>query len=102
MGGGGTGKSVVSAELLRRLRARGDAGLAWHFCRHDDAAQSSASALIRSLSAMLGAAVGDAAKFREAREAAAARASDDASTAQPPRRRIGAPWLSGSPYGAAH
>ena len=78
MGGGGTGKSVVSAELLRRLRARGDVGLAWHFCRHDDAAQSSAGALIRSLSAMLGAAVGDAATFREAREAAAARASDDA------------------------
>ncbi|KAH8056945.1 hypothetical protein JL722_7168 [Aureococcus anophagefferens] len=74
MGGGGTGKSV-SAELLRRL-ARGDAGLAWHFCRHDDAAQSSAGALIRSLSAMLGAAVGDAAKFREARRRR--RASGDA------------------------
>ena len=53
MGGGGTGKSVVSAELLRRLRARGDVGLAWHFCRHDDAAGSTPRRIVETLAAQL-------------------------------------------------
>ena len=50
MGGGGTGKSVLSAELLRRSAAR---VVAWHFCRHDNAEQSTPAALLRSLAAML-------------------------------------------------
>lgn len=79
MGGGGTGKSVVSAELVRRLRTRTDVGLgAWHFCRHDDAAKSSGGGLIRSVSAMLAVAVGAPDTFREAaREASGASATED-------------------------
>ena len=52
MGGGGTGKTVLTAELLRRLLAC-DRVAAWHFCRHDNKAQSTPASLIRSLSAML-------------------------------------------------
>ena len=50
MGGGGTGKSVLTAELLYRLF---HLVVAWHFCRHDDAEQSKPCALLRSLAAML-------------------------------------------------
>ena len=50
MGGGGTGKSVLTAELLYRLF---HLVVAWHFCRHDDAEQSTPCALLRSLAAML-------------------------------------------------
>eukprot|EP00900_Chrysochromulina_parva_P023432 jgi/Chrpa1/5722/Chrysochromulina_OHIO_Genome00002008-RA len=35
MGGGGTGKSVLTAELLDRVIHR---AVAWHFCRHDNPA----------------------------------------------------------------
>ena len=47
-----TGKSVLSAELLRRNTA-GWRAAAWHFCRHDDAAKSEPCALMRSLAGML-------------------------------------------------
>ena len=71
MGGGGTGKTVVSAELLRRLheapeerapgeeRARSLAGrhAAHRFFRHDDAATSAPLLLLRSLAAQLCASV---------------------------------------------
>ena len=71
MGGAGTGKTVVSAELLRRLReapeepvageepARSLAGRlgAAHFFRHDDATTSDPVALLRSLAAQLCASV---------------------------------------------
>ena len=50
VGGGGTGKSVVAAELLRR---EFDRVAAWHFCRHDDKEKSTPAALVRSLAAML-------------------------------------------------
>ena len=50
MGSGGTGKTVLTAELLYRLF---DRVVAWHFCRHDNAEQSSPCALLRSLAAML-------------------------------------------------
>ena len=50
MGGGGVGKSVLTAELLRRAFPR---VVAWHFCRHDNPQQSSPAALLRSLAAML-------------------------------------------------
>ena len=50
MGGGGTGKSVLTAELLYRLF---HLVVPWHFCRHDDAEQSKPCALLRSLAAML-------------------------------------------------
>ena len=50
MGSGGTGKTVLTAELLHRLF---DRVVAWHFCRHDNAEQSSPCALLRSLAAML-------------------------------------------------
>lgn len=52
MGGGGTGKSVLSAELLRRL-LDADRVVAWHFCRHDNPHQSAPASLLRSLAAML-------------------------------------------------
>ena len=52
MGGGGTGKSVLSAELLGRLFARKRVA-AWHFCRHDNKEQSKPASLLRSLCAML-------------------------------------------------
>ena len=50
MGGGGTGKSVLTAELLHRIFHR---VAAWHFCRHDNPQQSAPSSLLRSLAAML-------------------------------------------------
>ena len=50
MGGGGTGKSVLTAELLRRSV---DRTVAWHFCRHDNPAQSAPTSLLRSLATML-------------------------------------------------
>jgi ATP/maltotriose-dependent transcriptional regulator MalT len=50
MGGGGVGKSVLTAELLHRAFER---VVAWHFCRHDNPQQSSPAALLRSLAAML-------------------------------------------------
>ena len=50
MGGGGTGKSVLTAALLKRVFPR---VAAWHFCRHDDPQASSPPALLRSLAAML-------------------------------------------------
>ena len=50
MGGGGTGKSVLTAELLHRVA---DRVVAWHFCRHDNPQQSAPSSLLRSLAAML-------------------------------------------------
>ena len=58
MGGGGTGKSVLSAALLERDR-RSDRRrvAAWHFCRHDNKEQSAPANLLRSLAAMLSAAL---------------------------------------------
>jgi hypothetical protein len=50
MGGGGTGQSVLTAELLDRVINR---TVAWHFCRHDNPAQSAPGSLLRSLAAML-------------------------------------------------
>ena len=50
MGGGGTGKSVLTAALLERLFGR---VAAWHFCRHDNPQASAPAALLRSLAAML-------------------------------------------------
>ena len=50
MGGGGTGKSVLSAVLLDRMS---DRLAACHFCRHDNAEQSAPISLLRSLAAML-------------------------------------------------
>ena len=50
MGGGGTGKTVRTAELLDRVIHR---AVAWHFCRHDNPAQSAPGSLLRSLAAML-------------------------------------------------
>lgn len=50
MGGGGTGKSVLTAALLGRTI---DRVVAWHFCRHDNPAQSAPASLLRSLAAML-------------------------------------------------
>jgi hypothetical protein len=52
MGGGGTGKSVLSAELLGRLLGHRRIA-AWHFCRHDNKEQSTPASLLRSLCAML-------------------------------------------------
>ena len=52
MGGGGVGKSVLTAELLRRAHASNRV-VAWHFCRHDNPQQSSPDVLLRSLAAML-------------------------------------------------
>lgn len=51
-GGGGTGKSVLCAELLRRLQVSGHLA-AWHFCRHDDPSASQPAALLRSIAAIL-------------------------------------------------
>ena len=94
MGGGGTGKTVVSAELLRRLheapeerapgeeRARSLAGrhAAHHFFRHDDAATSAPLLLLRSLAAQLCASVPgfEAALERGAEAALAAEKIEDA------------------------
>ena len=54
MGGGGTGKSVLSAALLERDRRSGRRRVAaWHFCRHDNKEQSAPVNLLCSLAAML-------------------------------------------------
>ena len=50
MGGGGTGKSVLTVALLDRVFR---SVVAWHFCRHDNPQQSSPASLLRSLAAML-------------------------------------------------
>ena len=50
MGGGGTGKSVLTAALHARIFNR---VIAWHYCRHDDPQASAPAALLRSLAAML-------------------------------------------------
>ena len=50
MGGGGTGKTVRTAELLDRVIHR---AVAWHFCRHDNPTQSAPGSLLRSRAAML-------------------------------------------------
>jgi hypothetical protein len=52
MGSGGTGKTVVAAVLLDRLR---DDAVAWHFCQHDNSSQSEPADVIRSLAVMLSA-----------------------------------------------
>ncbi|KAL1530872.1 hypothetical protein AB1Y20_001766 [Prymnesium parvum] len=52
MGGGGVGKSVLSAELLARWLDKRCVA-AWHFCRHDDTDQSKPANLLRSIAAML-------------------------------------------------
>ncbi|KAL1529183.1 hypothetical protein AB1Y20_000142 [Prymnesium parvum] len=52
MGGGGVGKSVLSAELLARWLDKRCVA-AWHFCRHDDIEQSKPANLLRSIAAML-------------------------------------------------
>lgn len=52
MGGGGVGKSVLSAELLARLMEKRQV-VGWHFCRHDNKEQSSPTNLLRSIAAML-------------------------------------------------
>ena len=49
-GDGGTGKSVVSAVLLERLK---EDAVAWHFCRHDNLSQSEPADVLRSMSAMM-------------------------------------------------
>ena len=50
MGGGGTGKSVLTAALHQRIFER---VVAWHYCRHDNTQASSPTTLLRSLAAML-------------------------------------------------
>ncbi len=50
MGGGGTGKSVLTVALHDR---HFDRVVAWHYCRHDDPNASAPSSLLRSLAAML-------------------------------------------------
>jgi len=52
MGGGGVGKSVLTAKLMHRAYSSNRV-VAWHFCRHDNPQQSSPDALLRSLAAML-------------------------------------------------
>ena len=52
VGGGGTGKSVLGAELLRRAAASGRAA-AWHFCRHTEKSKSEPVALLKSVATML-------------------------------------------------
>ena len=50
MGGGGTGKSVLTAALHQRNFKR---VVAWHYCRHDNPQASAPSSLLRSLATML-------------------------------------------------
>ena len=52
IGGGGTGKSVLFAEQLRRLAASNQLA-AWHFCRHDNPRASKPAALLQSVAAIL-------------------------------------------------
>ena len=51
-GAAGTGKSVVSAKLLGTQGVK-EHIVAWHFCRHDNAAGSSVRVIIESWAAML-------------------------------------------------
>ena len=48
-GGRGTGKSVLTAELLRQLRdsKSPDRAVAWHFCRHDNPQASAPATLLK-------------------------------------------------------
>ena len=50
IGSGGTGKSVLTAALHKRIFER---VVGWHYCRHDNPQASAPGALLRSLSAML-------------------------------------------------
>ena len=50
MGGGGTGKSVLTATLHQRVSEQ---VVAWHYCRHDEPQASAPAALLRSLATML-------------------------------------------------
>jgi hypothetical protein len=50
MGGGGTGKSVLTATLHQRVSEQ---VVAWHYCRHDHPKASAPAALLRSLATML-------------------------------------------------
>jgi len=52
VGGAGTGKSVVSAQLLLTAGIR-EHIKAWHFCRHDNAAGSDVRVILQSWAAML-------------------------------------------------
>jgi len=52
VGGAGTGKSVVSAQLLKTAGIR-EHIKAWHFCRHDNAAGSDVRVILQSWAAML-------------------------------------------------
>jgi len=52
VGGAGTGKSVVSAQLLLTEGVQ-EHVKAWHFCRHDNAAGNSVRAILQSLAAIL-------------------------------------------------
>ena len=54
VGGAGTGKSVVSAQLLRTAGVQ-EHVKAWHFCRHDNAAGSDVRVILESWAAMLSA-----------------------------------------------
>lgn len=56
VGGAGTGKSVVSAQLLAKEGLR-EYIKAWHFCRHDNAAESDVRVILQSWAAMLTAGV---------------------------------------------
>ena len=52
VGGAGTGKSVVSAQLLLTEGVQ-EHVKAWHFCRHDNAAGNSVRVILQSWAAML-------------------------------------------------
>jgi len=52
VGGAGTGKSVVSAQLLATAGIRAHIK-AWHFCRHNDAVSSDVRVILQSWAAML-------------------------------------------------
>jgi len=52
VGGAGTGKSVVSAQLLATAGIR-EHIKAWHFCRHNDAVSSDVRVILQSWAAML-------------------------------------------------
>jgi len=52
VGGAGTGKSVVSAQLLAVDGVR-EHIKAWHFCRHDHEANSDVKVILQSWAAML-------------------------------------------------
>lgn len=51
-GAAGTGKSVVSAKLMGTVGVK-EHIVAWHFCRHDNAAESATRVIIQSWAAML-------------------------------------------------